>query len=166
MKSVKFARIELLLIQNESPHRVLDFLLFLNFWEKMKKMMKSVKFARSGLILIQNESPHRVLDSCFFFPCFPNYKKGKWTFVFFIKCMFSHSPSPQAPRDPSPEQDHVLAVPTVVLTALYDQMPPQLCPCEISNFGVFQKPPFPTSFALLDITMGQMGNTIYRLLLF
>ena len=30
--------------------------------------------------------------------------------------------------DPSPEQDHVLTVPTVALTALYDQIAPQLCP--------------------------------------
>ena len=44
---------------------------------------------------------------------------------------------PQAPWDPSPEQDHVLAVPTVVLTALYDQMAPRLCQFEISNFDVF-----------------------------
>ena len=53
---------------------------------------------------------------------------------------FSQRPSPQAPWDPSPEQDHVLAVPTVVLTALYDQMAPQLCPFEISKLDVFQKP--------------------------
>ena len=79
---------------------------------------------------------------------------------------FSQRPSPQAPWDPSPEQELVLAIPGVVLTALYDQMAPQLCPFEISNFDVFHKPPFPTSFALLDITMGKMGNTIYLLFLY
>ena len=59
-------------------------------------------------------------------------------------------PSPQAPWDPSPEQDHVLAVPTLVLTALYDQMAPQSGPFEIAKFEVFHKPPFPTSFAQKD----------------
>ena len=47
---------------------------------------------------------------------------------------FSQRPSPQAPWDPSPEQELVLAIPGVVLTALYDQMATQLCPFEISNF--------------------------------
>ena len=80
--------------------------------------------------------------------------------------LFPKTPAPQAPWDPSPEQELVLAVPGVVLTALYDQMAPQLCPFEISNFDVFHKPPFPTSFALLDITMGRMGNTIYLVFLY
>ena len=78
----------------------------------------------------------------------------------------SQRPSPHAPWDPSPEQDLVLAVPGGGLTALYDQMAPQLCPFEISKFDVVHNPPFPTSFALLDITMGKMGNTIYLVLLY
>ena len=44
----------------------------------------------------------------------------------------SQGSSPQAPWDPSPEQD-LLAVPTVLPTALYDQMAPQLCQFEISH---------------------------------
>ena len=42
-----------------------------------------------------------------------------------------------------------------------DQMAPHSCTFFVSKFDVVHKPPFPTSFALLDITMGKMGNTIY-----
>ena len=79
---------------------------------------------------------------------------------------FSQSPSPQAPWDPSPEQELVMAVSHDKVSSGYDQMAPQLCPFEISNFDVFHNPPFPTSFALLDITVGKMGNTIYHMLLY
>ena len=59
---------------------------------------------------------------------------------------------------PFPEQELARAVPGVVLTALYDQMAPQLCPFEIAKFAVFHAPLFPTSFPLLDITMGPIRN--------
>ena len=79
---------------------------------------------------------------------------------------FSQRPSPQAPWDPSPVQELVMAVSHDKVSSRYDQMAPQSCPFEISKFDVFRKPPFPTSFALLDMTMGKMGNTIYPVFLY
>ena len=70
----------------------------------------------------------------------------------------SQSPSPQAPWDPSPEQELVLAVPGVVPTALYDEMAPQLCLFEISNFDVFLTSPTKTRFGTLGFTGRRKGN--------
>ena len=78
----------------------------------------------------------------------------------------SQRPSPQAPWHPSQKMLQIMAVRLDKVSSRLDQMAPQLCPFEISNFDVFHKPPFPTSFAFLDITMGRMGNTIYLLFLY
>ena len=72
---------------------------------------------------------------------------------------FSQSPSPQAPCDPSPEQELVLAVLGVVLTALYDQMAPQLCPFEFSNFDMFSTTPKKHVWALWESPGG--GKEIF-----
>ena len=72
---------------------------------------------------------------------------------------FSQSPSPQAPWDPCPERELVLAVLGVVLTALYDQMAPQLCPFEISNFNIFSTTPKKHVWALWDSPCG--GKEIF-----
>ena len=79
---------------------------------------------------------------------------------------FSQRPSPQAPWHPSQKMLQIMAMRLDKVSSRLDQMAPQLCPFEISKFDVFHKPPFPTSFALLDITMGKMGNTIYLLFLY
>ena len=79
---------------------------------------------------------------------------------------FSQRPSPQAPWHPSKKMLQITAMRLDKVSSRYDQMAPQLCPFEISNFDVVHKPPFPTPFALLDITMGKMGNTIYLVFLY
>ena len=74
---------------------------------------------------------------------------------------FSQSPSPQAPWHPSQKMRLEISCNLGPVSSRLDQMAPHSCPFFVSNFDVFHKPLFPTSFALLDITMGQMGNTIY-----
>ena len=100
----------------------------------------------------------KLTDFVFFFIMFfkSSNKNGRKMKHF---STFSQRPSPQAPWDPSPEQDHVLAVPTVVLTALYDQMAPQLCPFEISNFDIFSTTPPKHVWALWDSPGG--GKEIF-----
>ena len=69
---------------------------------------------------------------------------------------FSQSPSPQTPWDPSNKILLAMAVPVVVLAALYDQMAPQLCPFEISNFMFLPLRPDVDE----EITTGNSGRTI------
>ena len=79
---------------------------------------------------------------------------------------FPQRPSPQAPWDPPSGQELIMPVSWDKVSSRLDQMAPHSCPFFVSNFDVFHKPLFPTSFALLDITMGKMGNTIYLLFLY
>ena len=73
--------------------------------------------------------------------------------------MFALFPKVPAPWDPSPEQELVLAVPGVVLTALYDQVAPQLCPFEISNVDIFPTIPKQHVWALWESLGG--GKDIF-----
>ena len=63
---------------------------------------------------------------------------------------WSQRPSPQAPWHPSQKMLQIMAMRLDKVSSRLDQMAPQLCPFEISNFDVFHKHPFPTSFAQKD----------------
>ena len=79
--------------------------------------------------------------------------------------------------DPSQMKDLKIPHRIHLSTALYDRIWPTLCRFKVPNFSFFfphflyffkiscffHNPLSPTSFALLDITRGQMGNTIYQM---
>ena len=48
-------------------------------------------------------------------------------------CICAYNSNPQAPWDPSPEQDHVRVVLLVLVSPLLDQLAPQLRPFEIAD---------------------------------
>ena len=74
---------------------------------------------------------------------------------------FSQAPSRQAPLHPSQKMRLEISCNLDPVSSRLEQMRPHSCPVFVSNFDVFHKPLLPTSFALLEVTTGKMGNAIY-----
>ena len=95
-----------------------------------------------------------------------NLKKGVSQTVF---PLFSYQDGFLATWDPSQMKDLKILHQIHLTRALYDGIWPSLCRLKVPKFMFFcdknvrtyHKPLFITSFALLDITTGQMGNAIY-----
>ena len=97
-------------------------------------------------------------------------KTWKITFLKHFFSTFSYQDGFLSTWDPFQMKDLKILHRIHLTRSLYDGIWPTLCPSKVRFFPIlfiktsfFHKPLFPTSFALLDITNGKMGNAIYVL---